>query len=205
VSSFSDVCGVLSIGFSVLSGAPYLYSIIKGKTKPHQLTWIVYTIVNGVVVVSQYLEGARNSVLISEFYFVYCAIVVFLSIKYGVRNTSKYDRILFAMSIATLVVWAFTKNNDLAIWLTAVIDTLATAMLMLKVHLHPKSEALTPWITGTVAYVFSCLSLAGRPLGILYVRPTYGLLCDLAIALSVFIYGVKRSDKQGPGLPPAGI
>jgi hypothetical protein len=195
---FVAVCGFLSTAIAIYVTVPYILSIVRGQTKPHQLTWLIWTIMNAVVLTSQFLEGARASILITAVWFVTAAIELGLSFKYGVRDSSRYDRLLFIISLLIIVVWVLTRNNVLAIWLTVLIDIPATAMLVLKIKKLPDSEPLWLWNIATVAYVFACLSLADKPLGILYVRPTYGLLSELAVVLAIIYFRPKRGKHTQP-------
>ena len=193
------IFAVLSVVFAIGQGIPYLATILQGKTKPHQLTWVVFTIMNAIVTISQFLAGARSSVLISLTFTIYCFIILLLSLKVGLRDTSRYDRLLFALSIITIIIYLFTRNNAVAIWLTVLIDIFATTMIVLKVRAQPNSEAAYPWAIGTAAYTFTILSLPGTPFGILYVRPIYGWFSDIAVVVAVWWYRVL---KHGQNLQP---
>jgi len=46
-----------------------------------------------------------------------------------------------------------------------------------------------------MAYVFSSLTLVGTPLGILYVRPLYGLIGDAALVAFILLWRKKSSTK----------
>jgi hypothetical membrane protein len=191
VEVFRTICGIISTVLAIFGIFPYLRSIFQGKTKPHQFSWLVFCIMNGLVFITQFLEGGRQSVLISLVFFVTTSIVFVLSLSRGSRNTSKFDKLLFAAALFTVVLWLLTKNNVLAIWLTVVIDICATAMTMLKVQVEPHSEDPTPWLVSTVAFIFTCLTLAGKPLSVLYVRPIYGLF-SVGIVAWFILYHRKK-------------
>ncbi len=65
-------------------------------------------------------------------------------------------------------------------------------MMILKLRSNPNSEDPNPWLIASAAYVFTCLTLAGKPLGILYVRPLYGLLGDLVLVGFIYFYRHKK-------------
>jgi hypothetical protein len=196
--TFVVVCAAFSTILAIYCGIPYIFSIIRGETKPHQFTWLIFTIMNAIVLSSQFLEGARASVIISLIFFVYSAIDFGLSLKYGVRDSSKFDRILLGFALITIVLWLLTRNNALAIWLTVLIDVFATTMLVLKIKRHPGSEPFWLWFMATMAFVFTCLSLADKPFGILYVRPLYGVLSDVAVLWAILYYKPKRGRTAAP-------
>jgi hypothetical protein len=191
--NFVAFCGAMSVVLAVFCGIPYLRSILNGKTKPHQFSWLIFVIMNAIVALSQYLKGARASVLISLVFLVFSSIILFLSFEYGTRNTSKFDKILFGLSLFTIVAWIVTKNPSVAIWLSVLIDIFATTMIILKIKAEPHSEAAYAWGVGAAAFVFSSLSLVDKRPSVLYVRPIYGFLSDIAVLLAIYFY-----KKVGP-------
>jgi len=184
----------MSTALGIYCTIPYIRAILRGKTKPHQLSWLVFSIMNGIVFFSQLLAGGRQSVFISGTFFVGSMIEFGLSLKYGTRDTSRWDRALFTFALITIVVWFLTRSNDVAIWLTLLIDLAATTMMVLKLKQDPHSEDPYPWLVASAAYVFTCLTLVGRPLSILYVRPLYGLVGDVVFV--GFILHFKRKSKK---------
>ncbi len=198
VKTVASVCGIISTVLAVYAWCPYIRAILDGRTRPHQLSWLVFMIMNAIVTTAQVLEGGRASVLISGTFTLGSALAFGLSFRYGTRGTSRFDWILFALSLITIVAWVLTRNNAVAIWLTVLIDVFATSMIVLKIRRHPDSDAAWPWLIGGIAFVFSCVSVLGTPSAILYVRPAYGLLSQLAVVAAVQWYGRRLS-------PPARV
>ena len=186
----------MSVLLAIYCGVPYIRSILNGKTKPHQFSWFIFAIMNAIVTISQYLKGGRASVLISLTFLISNIVILVLAFKRGTRQTSKFDMLLLALSLITIIAWAVTKNPSVAIWLTVLIDIFATAMIVLKIKNYPSSEAPYAWFIGTAAYIFSCLSLADKKLGILYVRPIYGVLSDVAILVAIYVYSGKKPKNR---------
>lgn len=202
--SFKNVAAFLSTAIAIYCTIPYIIAILKGKTKPHQLSWLVFVIMNAIVFFSQYLEGGRQSILIALTFFIGSFIVFVLSWKYGTRDTSRWDKILFVFALTTIVLWLLTRSNAFAIWLTVLIDFAATTMMILKVRAEPRSEEPLPWLLAIVAYVFSCLSLAGTHDYILYVRPVFGgFVCDGALLLAILLY--RKTNKKIESISPTEI
>lgn len=186
--SLTDIAAVLSAILSFYAVIPYLHSIVKRETTPHQFSWLIFTIMNGIIFLSQYLAGGRKSVIVFFVAFLDNLAILVLSLKYGVRDTSKWDRILFASALITIVIWVLTKSNDLTIWLTVLIDIFASTILILKIRKDPYSENLQAWSVVTFAYFFSLLTLAGKHIGVLYVRPVWGVISDGAYAVLILYY-----------------
>jgi len=195
----------MATALAIISGIPYTLSIARGQTKPHQFTFFIWTIMNFVVFTTQFLEGARASIAITGVFCFLTTINLVLSFKHGVRGTSRYDKLLLSLALATIAIWLLTRNNVLAIWLTILIDIPATTMLVLKLRKHPGSEPLRLWAISAVAGMFTCLSLADKAFGILYVRPIYTLLSTLAVVLAIiyFARAIKKRIEPRPTIPQA--
>lgn len=191
------VAAFLSAALAIYGTIPYIQSIVKRKTKPHQLSWLVFTIMNFIVFFSQFFAGARASLFISFIFVIGSLLVFLLSLKYGIRDSSRWDRALFVFALCVIVVWYLTKSNSLAIWLTVAIDVAAMTMTILKIKAEPHSEDPWPWMIASTAYVFTILTLVGQPLNILYVRPIYGLLGDVVLIACIFYWRNKTKKKIG--------
>ena len=190
---FTNIAAFLSTALGIYCTIPYVQAILKKRTKPHQLSWLVFVIMNGIVFFSQYFAGGRASVLISLTFFVGSLVIFLLSLRYGIRSSSKWDKFLFGFALFTIVIWVLTKSNSLAIWLTVVIDVAATTMTILKIRNDPHSEDPQAWSIGAVAYVFTIATLIGQPIAILYVRPVYGLISDAAIVAAVYFWKKRKA------------
>ncbi len=198
----TNIAAFLSTAIAIYCTIPYIRAILKGKTKPHQLSWLVFVIMNGIILFSQYFEGGRQSILIALTFFIGSVIVLLLSFKYGTRDTSKWDKLLFGFALATIALWLVTRSNAFAIWLTVLIDVAATTMMILKVRAEPHTEDPLPWFLAIVAYVFSCLSLIGSSDYILYVRPIFGgFVCNGALLLAILYY--RKSKNKVDTISPA--
>lgn len=203
--TITSIFGIISTVLAIYCTIPYIRSILAGRTKPHQLSWVIFVIMNGITLSAQLLAGARESALITAVFFVGSAVELGLSFKYGVRDTSRWDRLLFGLALGTIVIWALTRSNAVAIWLTLVIDVLAMSMLVLKIRAQPHTEDPYPWILACIAYVFSCLTLVGQPLSILYVRPWYGLLGDAAFVACIFFFRRRRARRLAHDTAPTAL
>jgi hypothetical protein len=192
----TGIAAAISTLLAIYCGYPYLKAILRGKTKPHRLSWLIFTVMNGMVFFAQYLAGGRISTLISLTFFIYSLIIFVLSFRYGISKASKADWYLFTFAILAMIAWIITKSNDLAIWLTLLIDLAASAMIVLKEKNQPGTEDAYPWALGTAAYVFSCITLIDVNPGILYVRPIYGLICDAAIVVAIYYFSRQSHIKK---------
>ena len=53
-----DTWGWISVVFTVLSAAPYIYFILKDRIKPHVFSWFIWGTLTAIGFAAQYSEGA---------------------------------------------------------------------------------------------------------------------------------------------------
>jgi hypothetical protein len=187
------VAAAASVLVACYKWMPYVKSVLDGTTRPHRLGWCVFLMMDGIVVVAQLLDGGLVSVLASMVALFYSAVIFALSLRADPLHrspmTHRSDWILFALALGVMALWALTRSNALAIWLTVVGDFAGTVMIIGKVYREPNSEVVGPWVAGTAACGLSCITLLGARPGILYVWPIYGLLSNAALVGAIRISG----------------
>jgi hypothetical protein len=138
-----EIWGIISIVLAVVSLAPYLWSTIKGKTKPHIFTWIIWTLLTAIAFLLQYTEGAGAGAWSGLVSTLFCIAVLIASIKYGEKHITRSDWIVFLAALAAIPIWLLTKNAALAaVWVTA-IDAAGFIPTMRKSWIKPYEEMVT--------------------------------------------------------------
>lgn len=170
-----------------ISALTYIQTIRSGKTKPHQFSMTLFFILAGMIFFSQLLAGGRESIMTSGVFMIMNLIIVVMAWRNGVRGSSRFDLLLLISALVTLVLWSITRWHEVAIILTVLVDLCATTMVVLKVRRVANSEAAWPWVANVLSWVFSLISLVGKPLSILYVWPIYGVLCCLVVVAAIYL------------------
>jgi hypothetical protein len=192
MNTFRDVCGAASVSLALCFIFPYLMSIRDGRTRPHQYSALVFTTMNGISVVSQFLAGGRISILLYMVFFTSNAITLAASFKYGMRDTSPMDRYLLTACLVTIVIWVATGSNATAVWLVLLISVLGEGILILKIRSNPHTEVLWLWGLSTIATTLNLMTIVGTPVSVLYVRPVYGMVSTVTFTLAILYY--RRSS-----------
>ncbi|MFA6365385.1 MAG: hypothetical protein WCW78_03215 [Candidatus Paceibacterota bacterium] len=88
------VFGVLAGLFSIASYVPYIRSILnpKGGTKPNRASWFIWAGVSGIIAVSSYASGARETIWVPIGYVIGSSIIALFSIKYGEGGWTPFDQ-----------------------------------------------------------------------------------------------------------------
>jgi hypothetical protein len=150
------ILGIISAGFSLL---PYLYFVLKGVTKPHIFTWVLWTMLTVIAFLVQFVGGAGPGAWATAFTAVLCALILIASLRYGHRDITLSDKITFAAALMAVPVWLVTRNPAAAaIWVTG-IDALAYYPTIRKTWHRPHEEMFTAHAVANIKHIFSFLGM----------------------------------------------
>lgn len=125
-------------------GSAYLYitDMLRGNTKPHTYTWLIWTIVTFVAFFGQWVSGGGAGSWATGVTAVYCLFVLIASLRYGTTDITNFDKVCLALSLASIVPWALTNNILLSVVLASFTDVVGFLPTMRKTWHAPKSESL---------------------------------------------------------------
>jgi hypothetical protein len=151
---------VLSSGIAVLGYIPYLYGMIKGKTKPHIYTWLIWTITLGIGNASIWQGGGGIVLSVGILLSVILTFIIFiLCFWYGSKNISLSDTAALIVALVAIYAWVGLHTPILALLIAVAIDLLGYWPTYRKSFSEPWSENLLSWTLYTMAPVLSLLAL----------------------------------------------
>lgn len=178
----------------------YIYSILKGKTKPNLVGWLLYQIATLCILISSYELWSLPTIMLSLAFAVTQLFVIILSFRYGFTRMEKTEGIYFGVSMVSLIFWVIgTHSPDLmkfmdfsdrglAIFVlttNTLIEIMWAMAIFTKLYNHPETEDGISWWLGWLAGVFSLLAVTSYTYeDLLY--PTYILVTNFAIWLLCF-------------------
>jgi hypothetical protein len=178
---------------AILSYYPYIKGILKGKTKPNRATFLIWTVI-GVVEIISYLAsggGLASGLLIA--YTVGTGLIFVMSIKYGVGGGSLLDITCLLGALVGVLGWVITKNPHVALSLSIIAGMFGYLPTFKKVYLTPKTENTSHWVLCGVAAVFNIFAISKWSL-FTASAPVYLLICDGALALlTLFPKALRQS------------
>ncbi|HEX5900098.1 MAG TPA: hypothetical protein VFY32_11915, partial [Solirubrobacteraceae bacterium] len=83
MTDVAPVLGVLAGLTSVADTIPYVRDIVRGTTRPHRGTWLIWGVLAIVVFASQRAEGASWSLVMAGSQAVVTSVVFLLAIRHG--------------------------------------------------------------------------------------------------------------------------
>lgn len=174
------IAGILAIGGYI----PYIISTLLRKTKPERASWIIWTIVGGILAFSYMATGDLKAIWLPFGYFFGPFIVMILSIWYGYSSWSKLDTFCIIAAILTLIPWFFYHEAIVTLLLNVLIDCLGAIPTIIKTYQEPDTEDLTAWIVFLIANTLQLFAITDWNLSAIY--PIYLFVLASLIVLFIF-------------------
>jgi hypothetical protein len=178
----------------------YIYSIVKWKTKPNVVGWLLYQIATLCVLISSYELGATSTIIASLAYAVNQLIIIILAFRYGYARMAPIEGIYFGVSIFSLMIWAVLVHSPEIASMTGIsekwvsitvlaintfIDLMWAVAIFTKLYQQPETEDRLAWLLATISWVFSIIAVTDYTFHDL-IYPIYLFTSNLAIWLLCF-------------------
>lgn len=187
VEAAGIVAGILSLGGYI----PYVYETIKGQTKPNKATWMIWSLVGGLLAFSYLTEQGLNSSWLPLGYFIGPLIVAILSFKYGYNSWSKLDIICIVAAVMSVIPWLLSDNAIFTLVINVLIDSAGAIPTLIKTYSEPETEDFKAWFIFFIANSIQLFVVSTMNYAILY--PIY--LFILAALMVIFILKGKLNLK----------
>ena len=171
---------------SVVAYIPYIVDIFKNKTKPHVISWFIWSAMSGIAFFSQIVGGAGIGSFLLGFTTVMCFLIALLSIKKGTKDVEFVDWLTAAGSVSALVFWVLTKTPYLSVMIITVSDFLATFPTIRKTYKNPYQETSSFYLLNTAKYFFGVMALEKYSL-ITTLYPAYLLVINGVVFILIYL------------------
>ncbi len=195
--SFHDIFGIAAGLLEVVAISSYIRSIFKGTTKPNRVTWWILAIVSGIITISYFASGARETIWLPVAYTLAFTIIGLLSIKYGEGkpSLSLIDRISLAGALVSASVWLLVKSPIPTLFMSMVTELIGLGPTINKSYQRPWTENRLSWILATIASFLNVLAV-GEWTVVIAGYPLYVLLTN-----SIIVYLIMRKKFAKDAMP----
>jgi uncharacterized protein with PQ loop repeat len=188
-----DVFALIGAIIILFCTLPYIIDVIKKKTKPNIVTWIIWSVLIGIGAAALYASNEVNAALLLTGDFVATFAVVIVGLKYGTAKLDKFDFICFIGAVVGLVLWLVFDSPLIAILATIVIDFIGTLPTVRHSYHNPEEETWITFALGVVATIFTLLSLPNYTFSA-WVYPAY-LLFSNGLLFATILLGQQMITK----------
>jgi hypothetical protein len=136
------ILGLLAGLVGVAGTLPYVRDTVRGRTRPHRGTWLIWGALGIVACVSQRAEGASWSLVLTASQAVLTGVVFALALRHGEGGVTAFELSVTAVACAGIAGWALAREPLVAVACVIAADLSAAAMMTPKTYRDPHSETL---------------------------------------------------------------
>ena len=157
--SYQDICGAVALIMSFIGTSIYIRSILKGQTKPHLYTWIIFTLLTGIAFFAQISDNAGPAAWVMGGNAALCFLIVILCLKYGHKNKTTFDKVALSFSMMSILPWLITKDPLLSVIMISLIDSAAMLPTLRKSWNFPEQENLSNYLIQNLKNIITLFAL----------------------------------------------
>lgn len=155
-----EIAGWLAILLTFGGYVRYVPDVLHKKTKPHLYTWLVWSLLGGIVFALQLSYGAGMGAYITLSGTSMCVLIFILSLRNGVAYITKMDTFFLSMALLALGVWLFAKQPVFSVILATSTGVIGFAPTALKAWRAPHSETLSFYLINIARFLLGLSALA---------------------------------------------
>jgi len=151
----------LGTAIGALGTAVYLRDTLRGTTKPHRVTWLLWAFAPLLAAAVELDDGVGLRAL-PTFMIGFMPLLVFIGSFHNPAADWKIRRIDYAcgvMSVVGTIVWLVTRNGILAISAAIAADFLAGIPTLMKSWSHPKTETVYSYLGAVISMAILLLTI----------------------------------------------
>ena len=181
---------VATIGaISTAAGAvPYILAVKQGAVRPRIVSWVVWSVLAGIMAISAYLEGQMPSALLSLVSFVGCTAITLLGWRHSSLRLSKLDIVCLIGAIAGIAALVVFKNPLTAILVAVAVDAIAFVPTLVHAWESPEEESLACFaltVAGGLCALVAANMAGASFVGLAY--PLYAVVFNSAMVLLLIV------------------
>lgn len=155
-----EIFTAIGIGFMAISYGVYIFSIYKGKTRPHPFSWFIWGLLTGIAFFAQLSDGGGIGTMITALSTIISFFIAGIGyIKREYITISRSDQWAFALSLLAIPLWYFTDTALWSIILITLIDTVGFYPTYRKSWHHPEQESSLSFALGGAKHFFTIMAL----------------------------------------------
>lgn len=139
--NYRHLMSVLAMAITFTAYLPYIYSIVRRRTRPHFFSWLIWSITTTIIFMVQLSEQSGPggwSIGVSG---GVTALIALLSYVYKADNSiTRIDWLFLIAALSSLPFWYFTHDPLLAVIILTMVDILGFGPTFRKVWNHPQEE-----------------------------------------------------------------
>ena len=179
------VFGLAAGLIGVFDTIPYVRDTLRGATRPHRGTWLIWGVLAVVVCLSQYADGASWSLVMAGVQAVLTSLIFALSIRWGEGGLSRAEIVMIAIACGGVIGWVAVDEPLVATICVVAADLVGAAMMVPKTYRDPESETLVTFAFASLGGALAAGAVGAVDVSLL-LYPVYYCVINGALALLIW-------------------
>ena len=192
------VLGLLAGAAGIADTIPYVRDTLRGATRPHRGTWLIWGVLAIVVCLSQHADGASWSLVMAAVQAVLTTLIFVLSIRRGEGGLSTTELAMIAIAAGGVAGWVVADEPIVATVCVVAADLIGAAMMVPKTYRDPESETLVTFAFASLGGALAAGAVGSADASLL-LYPAYYCLINGAIALLIHQRRAALGQRLAPG------
>ena len=189
MNEIKTIFGITAIILTFVGYVPYIWSILKKKTKPHLYSWLVWVLDAFIIFVLQVTHGAGIGAYTTLAAGFLCLLVLVLTlINKGKSEIKPVDTFFLTLALIALVIWLFAKQPLVSALLITVVDLLGFVPTIRKSWNNPFSENIFFYIMNTLRFALAFFAMQQYSI----ITAIYPVIWFVVISLFSLMLVVRR-------------
>lgn len=192
-----EILSAIAILLTLYAFYPYLRSILKGETKPHVFSWVIWGITTLIVFLAQLADrGGAGAWPTGISGIITLAVATLAHFKRADDSITKTDWTLFLIALLSVPVWYLTTDPLWAVVLLTGIDVLGFGPTFRKSYDAPYSENLGFYVLIAVRNVIAIIALEHYSLTTILFPAVMTIACLVFIRMIIYRRRLPKKTAQ---------
>lgn len=188
---------ILGALLMVAATPAYLHHTVHGPTRPHPLSWGIWTTLGILGTTATAVAGGGPAVLVLGVTAALDLLIFIVAIRQHRGQMSRYELWPIVPALFGVAVWAISSNPLAGALGVILADTCGAWPTLKKTWAEPRSEPPLLWAMSSVAFLLSVISVPEVTLATV-AYPAYLTFATALVALVAW----ARRDRVAPPLAP---
>jgi hypothetical protein len=179
---FKEEMGALAVLIALIAYAIYGWQTIRGETRPHPLSWLIFGILTGTGFLVQWNQGAGAGSWVMGFTAVICFVLAGMSVKKGERIFPWYEWTFLIAAGVVFIFYIWTKEPTISAVLATAVDVLGYGPTLTKAWSRPATDSVTSFALNSVKFIPSLFAMESVSIATC-VYPSTLIVVNAAVAI----------------------
>lgn len=193
---YKIILGGAAVILAYVGYVPYFRDILKGTTKPHAFSWLIWGVLTSIGFAAQFVENGGAGAWVTGADAFACFLFFAYALKKGDRHFVFLDWISLFGAFVALLLWWFTDSPTLSVILITVTDIFGYLPTFRKGFYRPYEETAFTYALSSVKFWIALMALQTFSLAT-WLYPLYLAISNGIFTCMLLIRRHQLRDRNG--------